>query len=817
MKPVRATYGVRDNSHRLLSCDDVSISLPTELEGLTDRPAGNITPGECWWPSVGCGPVGDWWGIWWTEPDEEAKRGGMVKSEVALWPLSIIGNIEDLTPVLYELSGQTTLEPITSLHVEQVAGALLAGGNQSVAICDDLAIWPSILASLWLGLWPTARADFSSRIALTPPQNSVLSRPPQVLAIPKNREHQWQAGYTKINLANALPTERTTCRATRHLAGEKDSTINEIMQVIPPQTADLGHLRRVARLAEGVDRLREIESFDDALSLLRTLAVVAPDVTTGQEYKSMALSILSRTVGNATRQQIEAMANIELPDLPESASLPKSIQDRCFQIIPMLSKEESVGLLNRLMPGKAISWWHKAITAALKEGVRNLNEVWAERMLFWLGLPQFEQLFSKILCGGKGIESQLLLTAEKQTWDAADIVTLCNQATKYNWSRLHAWCLMKTMSASEAFNAQYDFSGEIKPGLSYLADKLPPNDVVTEAVTRTNDTLIELAVPLTMHDPGLLKLLNVSEESSRMLWVCHIEGGGQCWHGDFSITTQGTELLAAVISGQSSYGLFEFLAADLAELVTDHPYREQLWTRLSASEIDVLLPLVAGRVIARIDNGQTISRPERVIVDVVVKIIRNSRPSAQMLCDLISWGVQLRESEVITWVKQFRSAEWRLVATTIGQLTRTSNWRNLSKTLYKLSKRMSEVKPAIDACYQLLPTLDRIAYTFWESGRPTSHTSINKRNELVNVVADLGSRLHPVGLDELWERAGGERRDLESGGRPKDRWQHAARIANNGSNKGGLTSLVDELIDEYPQSHELMEVRTILRSLTEES
>jgi len=103
--PVRARYGVKDNMHALLEFNDDPASLPSELLGLTDKPPGYVTPGERWWPSVGCCLLGSWWALWWTVPDDEATRGGMVRSEVALWPRDLVPTIENLAAVMEELNG----------------------------------------------------------------------------------------------------------------------------------------------------------------------------------------------------------------------------------------------------------------------------------------------------------------------------------------------------------------------------------------------------------------------------------------------------------------------------------------------------------------------------------------------------------------------------------------------------------------------------------------------------------------------------------------------------------------------------------------
>jgi len=185
ISPFRASYGVKNNSHALLHTNCTESQLPYELLGLTDKPPGTGTLGECWWPSVGCGPIGEWWTLWWTLPDENAERGGMVRSEVMLWPLNEIGLVNDLRPAMKELSGLDISEPnVKVLHC--IAEELISGKHEPVVL-QDLENWPGYITALWSQLWPSARQNLSMRVVLSPPQGGESISPPWMYCIPQSR------------------------------------------------------------------------------------------------------------------------------------------------------------------------------------------------------------------------------------------------------------------------------------------------------------------------------------------------------------------------------------------------------------------------------------------------------------------------------------------------------------------------------------------------------------------------------------------------------------------------------------------------------
>lgn len=235
MTPLRAKYGAKDNRHDLLEWQGHSSPLPSELLGLTDMPCGTFAPGDCWWPSVGCEPLGDWWALWWTVPDSDATRGGMVKSEVALWPLAEIGHFADLRPVMASLAGLDEIPPTPTDLLSAVAEALVTSETGKPPVVVGLEAWPSIIADLWLRLWPEARQAFSARVALSPPQSGESVAPPWLFGIPSTRTSEW----SRHRLVTANAATKTSNRAAAWLMGNDDPTFETIKTACHFSAAEL--------------------------------------------------------------------------------------------------------------------------------------------------------------------------------------------------------------------------------------------------------------------------------------------------------------------------------------------------------------------------------------------------------------------------------------------------------------------------------------------------------------------------------------------------------------------------------------------------
>lgn len=811
MKYVLATYGVLDNSHRLLKCSEPQIILPHELEGLTDRPPGDISPGDIWWPSVGCGPVGEWWCIWWTTPESTATRAGMVRSEVALWPCEQIGFIEDLSQVFADLSGRELIKSAPQNHLEIVAEALLSTQGSPVIICNPLDIWPNIIVGLWRQLWPAARKDFSARIALIPPQSSDPTNFPWIIGTPSCRVQQWQQPFVKIDLSN-LSGNAQINRAAKYLAGQQDPIISEIFKEIPPKDSNLTHLKQAARVADNIEMPNVAGDSRNAIAMLRTLITMAPTNTEGGNFKNVAISKLLKDLPVLSSDQVELLANIDLSAVPDSKALEDALLSRLVDIVPVLSTEKSIPFLTKLQPGKSQVWWQKNVKSVIQHGLDLLDKIWSRAAIRWLATTEIESVINGFVKNDKNIESSLIRAANKEQWSAVQLDQILKQAQSREWSILHAWCLVSSkLSVAEAFLKQKDCTGDPSPGFEYLIHNLPSDAVVKTIIKGDDLFLCKLVAQLTVQKPTLLCLIDVSRASNRLLWSTHIQLGGEAWPESLQPEIHGNKLLEAILSGEKSYNLIEAVGANLVQVAADNPRREKLWSNLSATELNHLLPLVANQLIGQINSGQSIIQPEPILLNKIIEILLYSKTSICAKLTLLSWNVPIRENEMIDWMDYFSSQDWQDYATRIGPAILRNKWVRAAKRLNEIRRSRPEAIPALELCKEILPMWDQWFLTFNTNYKTKSNLS-NCKSALIESVADIGSELAPDRLDEIWERAGGKRKDLESRGTVFYRWQNAARVAANGG-KCSLADLIKVLKEDFPYNPQLSEIEEVLSNL----
>lgn len=809
IQPLRARYGAKNNSHELLEWQGLIAALPSTLLGLTDKPPGHLAQDERWWPSLGCGAVGDWWALWWTVPDDAVSRGGMVRSEVALWPLNEIGAVNDLRPVLASLSGWETIPTSPPNLLRAVAEALVSSETRQPIVVSDMNAWVGIIADLWLRLWPDARRGFSARVAVIPPQGGESVAPPLLYCVPTQRLPGWSDfPVIRTGTTSASPISR----AALWLVDKDDVTIKEILDSCNFSFGDLKKLATVARTADRLDKLREHPSPINALELLRPLAVLAPSPDTAMSLKAETLRELNRGFNGAKPEFVFMLKNLELASLPDVGHPGAALTTWVHSQAPHLTLDETRQLLTGLGENKAQAWWQVSVRKALLEGFAKPEKQWAKSAVNWLGLPGYTEILKAILLSTETVESSLLDVVTELKLPEAALQQLQAQAKERLWPRFHAWVVMSLFSPSQAFHLQRKFPGDIVAGLKYLVSHLPGKDVVNEVIDKPDSQLIQLVAQRTAREPNLLLGLDAERAAWQELWAAHIVAGGDNWPPRANHKILGEKLLNALVSSREEpSGLISALARDLADIAFNLPDREKLWGMLKADSCAALLPLVADVLIKASNAGQTVHSPEPQLAQEVLKRSRATNFSIKVFAVLLFSNVSLDEQDLIRCISSSSRADWQKnQASIIGKVVSERRWENAAKIIYEkfMSGAIPELRSAIDAFLTMLSPWQRLKLAM-----KTENTSLapNIEETLVRQVAELGSDLAPDELDDMWVRAGGKRKDLITGGTPASRWQSASNLAKNGKLNGGLLALVRELEHSLPYNQELRELKNFFR------
>lgn len=431
--PIRATYGEKNQTHGILVCSADMSLLPPILLDLTDKPPGYTSSGEGWGPSVGCGPIGQWWALWWTEPDPLASRAGMVLSQVAMWPLDTIGEVHELCIEMEMLNGGKPITLPSPFVVALVAEALLA--DASVPVFGNLQLWPGLLVMLWERLWPEARQAFSARVAISPSQGGESVAPPWLFGVDSGRLLEWANSQVIIPSG---PETGVASRAARWLMGQPDPVLKELLNSGMSLGSTLGTLRRIARVADHLEALRMVPDAITAIYLLRALLNVSSDREELKAFKQEAISVLAATAPLALPNVIVSLANISRDQLLDGARLDEIVASWVASVLPNTSLTDADTFLMRLDAGAAQGWWLSAASSAIAEGLRSSSKRWNTFLLGWLSEKLHARFIATLGCITEATEQHLISIMPTATLSATQFLNLRQNASTLGWSGLHA-------------------------------------------------------------------------------------------------------------------------------------------------------------------------------------------------------------------------------------------------------------------------------------------------------------------------------------------------------------------------------------------
>ena len=125
--------------------------------------------------------------------------------------------------------------------------------------------------------------------------------------------------------------------------------------------------------------------------------------------------------------------------------------------------------------------------------------------------------------------------------------------------------------------------------------------------------------------------------------------------------------------------------------------------------------------------------------------------------------------------------------------------------MYSLYGNNKIVNNALKYCYSLLPKKQRYTYLFKSKINPDE---LPDDYLISRLVEEASSLYDSEELELLWEEAGGKLKDLSSNGSLGKQWTKAIKKAKKGNIEGGVLTLIDIMLERYPNNTELNELKT---------
>ena len=797
-KPIKASYGCKENRHDLLMFEG-EFEPPKELLGLTDMPAGHAQPKETWWPAINCGPINDkHWALWCVRPDDSAPRGGMVKSEVFLWELNEISKVSDISSYLFELCSLSEFISLPETLFINVSQALTEHSGPKVVCFENCLL--QLIDRLWKRLWPSAKEGFSVRTLFSPPQTLNSMKSPTLYFVPLSLKNQWVFNF--VRFADSWDITSVN-KATLYLSGEDDCLIEEMISECGYLDGQFLSLQRLARAADAVEQFRCNQNLENATAAMRTILMCAPDQNNALELKKEILKTISIEIDKSNEvEDIISFCNMDNASFPKSDVLNIKITDWIKSNLIHLNEPMLIKLFDKCLEGKSHTWWRSS-------AVKGIKEVLVKPSLFpkitkYLKITDFKIFFDESDLDKNSFGDKLFKIFSQDEASNEDLNAAKAWAINYHWPCLHVLSVIKLSGPENVFQRHYEMMPNWRDGMPFLVEYIEDEELINNITDERFKDFLDLALARASKRPSILNFIDIEREAHFTFWLAHVDKGGalfplRCNENEFSLK------LLNQIDKINRQETFKKVAKKIANPILKAKERDAICEKLNEEHQTILADEM---ILSLAKNNGSMPIEEPYLLKAMERYLESTEsPQANVLLSYITVQLWLRQREVTLWIKKVPALSWIGYEAQLGQIIQKKAWEEIANSLFDSSfsffPSTPHLKKVIDECVEQLNTVNKITYKL----RSGNHSSYSE-DEIILFLESICSEIASDRLDYFWGKAGGKISKLDRAGTSSEQWANALKSAKNGALE--LRSLVNVLLDDFPNNEKLQQAKKML-------
>jgi hypothetical protein len=810
MKVEQAIYGEVRRGHALRLASDRG-KVSSELTSRLDLP-DTAPPGAHWSPFLSGFPHSDKYVLARIFADPAATRAGMVLSHAVIAPLDEVTATADLRPLLALLItapeaperlearevSTSAEQPPAAVDLVTTAAALTTRGAGPVVRlgCQE---FEDLVVSLWFHLWPELRAGFAFRLSFGP-QDLVDVPKPLLVCTPTALAARW-TGHRIVG----SKAPKTISRAASLLSGGAGA--EPVLRFAREVGARLDNIDDLLLL----ERAYELGSastptFDECVAVLRLVERLSPNPAAGAAGKATLVERLTSRLPAAAVRDILLLRNLGTEALPAADTVWAGL--RRWALRNRFTQAEDEPLLSAIddatSTAAAIPAWREALLGGIADASRTKSSPFPTAFWRWADArPTTLISLADHLPANRDVEERLAEVAPGDLRLAAGDAVMAISLSK-RWLRLHGAAASAALAPREAVRRQLsvDTDPANMDGVRAALHRATPTQALDIALEIADTRVLHLAAEKVAQQPRLLKDVDFRDASAQDLWARALTFNADAWQGPADPQQAFTVVIDNLAEGRpANADLLAALSSSPVADLGDYPRRAELWHRVGGTARDNLLKATATGWLKRAISGPVPYAPDRELEavllagDLLERTLFQTEIGAAVR--ILSALAGYDEARFLRWlaVAASRHASVTADAEALGYFVLERRWQRAVDEMVNLVGRgRHDLKPALRICHMMIGIISR----WWLGVSPVSH------EEKWQVLEDLAADLYPTGPDhnELWDRAGGRKADLQGHGNGRTRWHDAIGQIRRGQ-EPRAARLLGEMSRDYPGNDHL--------------
>lgn len=303
---------------------------------------------------------------------------------------------------------------------------------------------------------------------------------------------------------------------------------------------------------------------------------------------------------------------------------------------------------------------------------------------------------------------------------------------------------------AEGIKRQLMFPGDVAPGLTVVCAGAKPQEVIHALLETDDERLLPYVVQLTLVDQTLLNQLDLTNPIWSKIWLAHVQAGGQVWPLAPPQEVLASQIVDQILASNAPPDLLKITQPISVSVLLRHSQRADLWNVLTGAYQQEILRATALAFLEDPDPLLFAKTPEPILSAEIVRSGTGRRLTDISIAGILDWHVPILEATASDWL---RPGHWSRFANEIGSAVKGRQWQGTAELIYRLfSSGNSQLRPAVDKVVDLLDFWDRARYAYLHGG---PQRALPSTSDLTRRAAEIGARLAPERIDDLWERAGG--------------------------------------------------------------
>lgn len=816
----QAIYGV-STGHALLRCSDNTLfKVFNEAAWLTDLPA-TCPYGITWAPFFRMVRLDDWMFFVHTRPDADAKRGGMVLSRAALIPLSLIGELHDLSLLAADLREPWTPErDLRPLSIPESVGRI--SEVQVPPLTAAIAHWlmrdpnrPAVvfqqddLDEALFELWRRVPSEFRSKLTFGLSFSPGDVEEATVVFIPKELASRWDPAQI-VDPEHGLDVDG-------HVATVLDLQFDQSVRDFASRVSlPLDSANAISYAIQASELWHGESTPARDVSLLRILAEVARPSSGASEARALVARRLAAAHATWPLSVVMQMRNLDLTSIEGADEVELGIQTWVTARAVSTNQEGLLEVLSAWLTDKPRPPWKDSVETGLAAALARKSIPDDLFRLIWEAIKNDPSRASRGLQILHGAVHEEQLTASVDDDLSSDIADqILPIALSIEWWFLAGALLARSRSTVDALRAAVDAAPSTKAARKALIrsslSSASPIELVDAAIAVRDSIAMQLAGQEAEKD----RTVFLGFDWKRFEW--------------FAVFKMAYDLSPDVIDALPNrvYGMGQMIAAQMAaqtiwEVVAATPLadlsevadRQRAWDLVPVLLVDGILDVTARGWLARFEQGHvsTADLDPRLaaIVSGMAKqpdyVLDAFRREPASLPRFLADFPFATDADAFRFLSGLRASDLRLAeasSTALGQAFVANDWGDAARSAVFWLNVRQDLRPMYRECISLVSIFDRL-WVSWELGMLSPLTV----DQAWEAFATEAAHLYPTGPwhDAIWSRSGGDEEDLIYQGTGKATWHRCIQNLRSGI-APGADAVLKRMIEDLPHNNTLKQLQ----------